>query len=247
MEQILDSKDNVKGEIYCITNTTTQKKYIGQTVTHRKNHGKYRPFGSVGRFKDHVSEAVCNTKRKQCWYLNSAIRKYGAEVFVVNVLEQCELAELDSREKHYISQHNTIYPNGYNLTAGGKTLNTITIEPDEEPSSPGTRGGCDYRSQETRDLISNRLRDALSSSEARSSMSEQTRQQHLATKLERFKDIQIDTNQLDQYIRRQQNRVVVNIENHKATFASKHSTPEERYTHARNFLLQITNSATLPN
>lgn len=247
MEQILDSKDEVKGEIYCITNTTTQKKYIGQTVTHRKNHGKYRPFGSNGRFKDHVSEAVCNTKRKQCWYLNSAIRKYGVKVFIVELLEQCELAELDSREIHYISQYNTIYPNGYNLTAGGKTLETITIEPDEEPSSPGTRGGCDYRSQETRSLISSRLKDVLNSSEARCSMSERTRQQHLANKVERFKGIQIDTDKLDQYIHCQQKRVIVNVENHKVTFASKHSTTEERYTHARNFLLQIANSATLPN
>lgn len=247
MEEILDSKEKVKGEIYCITNTLTQKKYIGQAVTHRKNHGKYRPFGSTGRFKDHVSEAVCNTKQKQCWYLNSAIRKYGAEVFTVDVLERCELDELDSREKHHISQQNTLYPTGYNLTAGGRTLETITLEPDEQPSSPGARGGCEYRSQETRVLISNRLRDILKSSRARSSMSERTRQQHLATKLERFKGIQIDTDQLDKYIHQQQKRVVVNVNNQKVTFASKHSTPEERYTHARNFLLQIANSATLPN
>lgn len=247
MDKLLDSKDDVKGEIYCITNTVNQKKYIGQTVTHRKNRGKYRPFGSIGRFKDHVSEAVCNTKRKQCWYLNSAIRKHGTEVFVVDVLEQCELSELDSREKHYISYYNTIYPNGYNLTAGGKTLNTITIEPDEEPSLPGTRGGCEYRSPETRTRISNRLQQFLKSPSVRDAISERTREQHLATKLEKLKGVQIDVHRIDSYIHQQQKRVIVKIENHKITFASKHSTPEERYTHARNFLLQIANSATLPN
>jgi hypothetical protein len=60
----IDEKDKITGVIYIIENKETNKKYVGQTVSHRKNKGKYRPFGYVGRFNDHVSEALNNTKKK---------------------------------------------------------------------------------------------------------------------------------------------------------------------------------------
>lgn len=245
--EILETNDQVKGEIYCITNILNQRMYVGQTVTHRKNRGKWRPFGSIGRFKDHVSEAMCNTKKKQCWYLNSAIRKYGSDQFEVKLLESCEVNELDEKERYYIAQFGSIYPNGYNLTAGGKTTASISIIPDQEPTAPGTRGGCKYRSGETRSLISNRLQNALASDSARQMLSERTRQQHLANKFQRFKDVPIDVKNLDAYVHQHMNRVVIKLNGQKITFASKHSTPEERLTQAHNFLLQLANSATLPN
>ena len=40
------------------------KIYVGQAVTHRLNKNKYRYFGYEGRFKDHISEAINNTKKK---------------------------------------------------------------------------------------------------------------------------------------------------------------------------------------
>lgn len=239
--------DSIKGEIYSITNRQTGKCYIGQTLTHRKNRGKYIEFGTLGRFKDHVSEAICNTKKKQCWYLNSAIRKYGKEEFDVECIEVCDRNVLDERERFYIQQYNSLYPNGYNLTKGGKTTQTIYVEPDEELNTPGTRGGCKFRSEETRNRISEKIHQTLEDDNVRNKMSERARQQHLKTKLERFANIQIDTTNIDSYIRQQKNRVVVVINETKITFASKQSTPEERYTHARSFLLQIANSATLPN
>ena len=63
--QILTDKTKVYGLIYQITNTENNMKYVGQTVSHRKNKDRYRPFGILGRFKDHVSEAINNTKKKQ--------------------------------------------------------------------------------------------------------------------------------------------------------------------------------------
>ena len=66
MTDILLDNSNVVGHIYKITNIKTNKIYIGQTLSHRKNRGKYRPFGYEGRFKDHLSEALCNSKKKQC-------------------------------------------------------------------------------------------------------------------------------------------------------------------------------------
>lgn len=42
----------------------------------------------MGRFYDHISEAINNTKNKQCMYLNNAIRKYGKDNFTCKLLYQ---------------------------------------------------------------------------------------------------------------------------------------------------------------
>lgn len=124
MEQIfeLSEVDKITGSIYIITNTENQKCYIGQTRSHRLNKGKYRPFGIIGRFNDHVSEAINNTKKNQCTYLNNAIRKYGKDKFTVTLLETCTIDLLNSKEADYISKYNSLYPNGFNLTKGGKDM-----------------------------------------------------------------------------------------------------------------------------
>jgi hypothetical protein len=36
-----DEFHKVEGEVYKITNTVTNKCYVGQTRSHRLNHGKY--------------------------------------------------------------------------------------------------------------------------------------------------------------------------------------------------------------
>jgi len=119
----LYEKDKIYGEIYQITNNSNNKRYVGQAVSHRKNKGKYRLFGYIGRFNDHISEAVNNTKKKQCTYLNNAIRKHGKDVFTVILLERCEINSLNDREEYHITKSGTLYPDGYNLTEGGKLVN----------------------------------------------------------------------------------------------------------------------------
>jgi hypothetical protein len=57
--------------------------------------------------------------------LNSAILKYGEKHFTCEKLLSCNVSELDEYEKKYISEHNTKYPNGYNLTNGGKGFTDI--------------------------------------------------------------------------------------------------------------------------
>jgi len=116
---ILTDKMKVYGLIYEMTNTSNNMKYVGQTVSHRKNKDRYRPFGIMGRFKDHINEAINNTKKCQCSYLNNAIRKYGKDTFIVELIEICILSDLDEREQHFIKERNTIFPLGYNLTTGG--------------------------------------------------------------------------------------------------------------------------------
>jgi group I intron endonuclease len=117
--QILDNPEFRYCEVYKITNLTTNKCYIGQAVSHILNHKRYRPYGSNGRFRCHVSEAF-SKKKNQSHYLNNAIRKYGINDFEIETLEYCELHESDERETHYITLNNTIFPNGYNLKLGGK-------------------------------------------------------------------------------------------------------------------------------
>jgi group I intron endonuclease len=114
-----DQSDQVIGEIYKITNTITNKCYVGQTRSHRLNHSKYRPFGHKGRFTDHINEAH-STKKNQSWYLNSAILKYGAENFQCELLTTCQVSDLNEYEALFILENNSKYPNGYNISSGGK-------------------------------------------------------------------------------------------------------------------------------
>lgn len=136
----LNEQDKIWGEIYIIKNTKTDKCYVGQTKSHRKNKNKYRIFGSNGRFADHISEAKNNTKKKQCTYLNNAIRKYGEENFTVECIKKCKVEELDTLETEYIKQYDSIYPNGYNLTKGGKTTEYIKVKNNEELNEFKKRG-----------------------------------------------------------------------------------------------------------
>ena len=117
--KILDNPNERWGEIYMITCNVTNKKYIGQAVSHILNHKRFRPYGCKGRFRCHISEAYSN-KKNQSSYLNNAIRKYGCEIFNVNLLEMCDVSNLDERENFYINEHLSMFPNGYNLRSGGQ-------------------------------------------------------------------------------------------------------------------------------
>lgn len=192
LEDILETDECVLGEIYVITNLETNMQYVGQTLTHRLNHGKYRPFGSNGRFKDHVSEAMCNTKPKQCRYLNNAIRKYGVENFQVKLLERCNKQMLDEREQFYIQQLHTLYPNGYNLTKGGKTLYVAPYENEEQQASPSKPSRTHAKSIETRQLMSQRLKQVFNDASIRQKREQDAQQQHLQKKLQTFDGVPID-------------------------------------------------------
>lgn len=101
LSDLLDTVDNVTGEIYMIINLTNTRMYIGQTASHRMNRNKYRPFGYRKRLTYHISEALCQTKKNQSMYLNNAIRKYGTDNFVVELILRCELFETDRYEQYY--------------------------------------------------------------------------------------------------------------------------------------------------
>lgn len=120
-KQILDTPTERYCEIYKITNLTNGKIYVGQTVSHILNHKRYRPYGYEARFRSHISEAF-SSKKNQSHFLNNAIRKYGVDDFVVELIECCEMDKSDEREIHYIKELNSLYPNGYNLKNGGNVF-----------------------------------------------------------------------------------------------------------------------------
>lgn len=90
----------MKGLIYKITNKVNGMSYIGQTR-----------YTVEFRWKQHQH-------KKDNTYFHNAIKKYGVDNFQVEILEECEYKDLDSKEIFYIAKYNT-FEKGYNLTIGG--------------------------------------------------------------------------------------------------------------------------------
>ena len=93
------------GVIYKATNQINKKSYIGQTVNF--------PM----RKKDHL-------KAKDDYSFHVALRKYGQENFIWEILEECENDQLGEREQYWISYYNTYY-DGYNETQGGDNADAL--------------------------------------------------------------------------------------------------------------------------
>jgi len=246
MDQLLDDPTKIQGVLYVIETSASEKKYVGQTLSHRKNHGRYRPFGAIGRLRDHISEAMNNTKKKQCTYLNNAIRLYGANTFSVRVLELCDRDELDEREQYYISTMNTHFPSGYNLTAGGRTTLYTPVQNSDPLNQPQVRGGCKFRSPETRQKMSERSKERGFTDEERLMRASNAQAMHASKRLERFKDVQVDPTRIDEYICIRKGRVTVDVTGVVATFIGKYESEEILKHKAKEFLLSLP-QATLPN
>jgi hypothetical protein len=247
MDEIHDNPALVKGIIYVIEHTSSGMKYVGQTVSHRLNHGRYRPFGAQSRFKHHISEALCNTKHKTGHKLGMDIRKFGSEAFNVSVLQVCELDERDNLEKYYISILHTLHPDGYNLTVGGQGAKSIAIIENDTPlNTPGKHGGCMFRTEETREKISKRLNDRGYTEEERAKRTEAAKLQHLISKAARFEGLSVDLTNVDSYIHKRKGRIVVDVSGVTTHFDGKNESEEALRERAREFLLSLT-PATLPN
>lgn len=243
-DDILDDRTYIYGQIYKITNQVTNKMYIGQVVSHRKNRNKYRPFGHIKRLDDHISEALMQTKKNECVFLNNSIRKYGRDKFIVELVNSCELEEIDEYEKEYIMYYNTLYPTGYNLTIGGKgefaikSVDKITYQkPDKAPYK---------HTDQTKSKIRMRLKDHANLPEIKIKLSTNAQTQFDSSKLVRFKNVTVDHNNLEQYIKPitsiYTNKVYyyqIHVDGMRADFKSKHSPIEELKDRAFNFLKQL--------
>jgi|SaaInlStandDraft_6_1057023.scaffolds.fasta_scaffold101183_1 hypothetical protein len=245
--------EKIYGEIYIITNKINNKKYIGQTLSHRKNKNIYKKFGYIGRFKDHISEAKCNTKKNQCWYLNNAIRHYNANSFWVELLLICEKEYMNQYESKFISYYNTLYPNGYNLTRGGKTLVSVIIKDKSALNAASKRGGCTYRSNKTSKIISEKLKLKYQDINLKKNMMKRSQDQHDNKKYKNFRDCVLEHTDLERYIRyingKNGKYIRVTLDGRKVSFHGKHETIDEIKKRALIFLNKIKydNIATLPN
>lgn len=91
--------------IYTLTNTVNGKLYVGQSI-HPKT-----------RFQDHL----CAARSGSEFLIHRAMRKYGVESFVFEVIETCDTKERsDALEQSWITRLNSRSDaDGYNVTAGG--------------------------------------------------------------------------------------------------------------------------------
>jgi len=151
--EILDEPTERYCEIYKITNLTTGKAYVGQAVSHILNHKRYRPYGREGRFRCHISEAF-STKKNQCHYLNNAIRKYGVDDFVLELIEYCEISESNDKEIYYIKKFTSLYPYGFNLKNGGGNVFTHSEESKKRVSNGLVNYYSDKKSERFKDVKS---------------------------------------------------------------------------------------------
>ena len=149
--------------IYIATNTVNNKQYVGQSINH--------PYESRhGRIATHKS-AYTDTN------FHRAIRKHGFDAFTWEVLWYpyvCQDA-LNSIERNFIENLNTLSPNGYNLDSGGKSGGSMSVEQRKKLSAIKQgkyRGEKSYhygkpKSEETRAKISNTLKGRKHTPETR--------------------------------------------------------------------------------
>ena len=106
--------ENVKitSGIYSIQNIHNNKRYIGKS----KNIKKRIMSHHIYEYKNSNNECY-NCKFYQ------ALRKYGLSSFKFEILEECEIKDLDDREVYWINYYDT-FKHGYNSTLGGKNLSS---------------------------------------------------------------------------------------------------------------------------
>jgi hypothetical protein len=93
------------------------------------------------------------------WEFPKAIREHGVENFVGRVLCECDTAEeLSAMEDHWMKELNTLWPNGYNM-----------------------RDGTNFVCEQTRKLISERTKAAMSDPELRTRLSDKAKARPIRT------------------------------------------------------------------
>ena len=88
--------------IYKITNKVNGKIYIGQSNDIKRRWSYY---------KNPPTTVEVNT------LIMLALKKYGFNSFTFEVIEECEIDQLNEREEYWISYYNS-YWEGYNMTSG---------------------------------------------------------------------------------------------------------------------------------
>ena len=87
--------------IYKIINNINGKIYVGQSIDIKE------------RWKQHLYKAYNEKELGYNSAIHQAFRKYGYENFSFEIIEECEIEELDNKECYWIRELNTLTPNGY--------------------------------------------------------------------------------------------------------------------------------------
>lgn len=143
--------------IYKIVNTITGNVYIGKSVNIKH------------RFNEHINELKHNKKQYNLFFQRS-FNKYGSACFKLEIIEECSLDELNSREIYWISYYRNNYPfELYNISNGGDggKMPDYIIESNKSKISVANKGKMytkhigpsngmynKHHSQETKQLIS---------------------------------------------------------------------------------------------
>jgi len=113
-----------QGTIYMIINKVTGCKYIGQTTESTNK-----------KWKEHIDQS----KRMSNKPLHKAMRKHGNHNFLIKVLCECNITELDEKEKFYIKEYNTLDSDkGYN---GNDTEEEILPKEEEKKKDENKKWG----------------------------------------------------------------------------------------------------------
>ena len=108
---------NISG-IYIITCVVSNNSYVGQARDIRK------------RLREHLSALnYYNTNNINSYrendHLIKAWKKYGQDNFMFDILELCDIDNLNDREIYWVSYYDS-FDNGYNMTPGGQdNFNTV--------------------------------------------------------------------------------------------------------------------------
>lgn len=260
-EQIIDDKKLIKWQAYRLYNVVTKKNYVGFVVTHRLNKKRYRPFGYLARFRHHVSGAF--NSHSNCAALKQALLQYGVEAFEVHLLGTYDTEEDgEAAEVRSIREYDSAYPNGYNLTFGGKkAIARVPAASGVEFKEPVTRAPFIKRERTDKFSAETKKRQSVSTTkylaenkEARDARSNNARNQHLVKKLARFAGKKVGDND-EAYMVTLKPRATgegfctkVRVDDTVTLFYSKKSQ-EEANLNAKEFIQAIRENATatLPN
>lgn len=95
--------------IYLINHNPSGRKYVGQARNVEERWERHRK-GDTNR------------------YLREIVATEGPEALEFLLLEVAEPENLNAREIFWIGQHASMYPQGFNLTAGGKVPDSVSPE-----------------------------------------------------------------------------------------------------------------------
>jgi group I intron endonuclease len=131
--------------IYKATNKITNKIYIGQTINSLEK-----------RIKSHIKESKLENNRP---FLLS-LAKYGIDNFFFEVIDEANsLDELNEKEIYWISEFNSISPNGYNITFGGQGKKLKPSDEFKKLVSEGLKKSAKWQQTKNSENYKNKLKN----------------------------------------------------------------------------------------